>query len=207
MSSTGFTSIGTGEFLATLRGDLKGAANELFIICPLIEQMFALEVAKITLPSINVRILLRPRSSVDTAMWRHMQSAVNIFQAQFASSDVRTLDHLRANCIIIDHRIFYIGSVNFHGSSLNDSREIYLRGQMDKIDFLSSEAETLWKKGIQYQAPPQNTSATTAKSEGDDKMTFWGSLISRCGILQRNPIAFLVRRRSDRVSTVRPEGS
>ena len=90
VSSINFTSIGTGKFLATLRSDLKKATGELLIICPWLDEFFALEIAKIGLSSLNVRILMRPQKSVDPAMWPHMQTAIGIFRGHFPSSTVRT---------------------------------------------------------------------------------------------------------------------
>jgi hypothetical protein len=197
VSSIHFTSIGTGKFLATLRGDLKKATDELFIICPWLDEFFALELAKIGVSSMNIRILMRPKTSVDSAMWPHMESAVSIFRDQFTSSTVRTLDRLHAKCIILDRRVCYIGSVNFYWYSLNESREICLRGPLDEMGALGPEAEALWKEGILYEGSPPKKPMITLKS-ADAKMTSEVIDPEVAEILRQNPKAWIAGRRSDK---------
>jgi PLD-like domain len=198
VSSIRFTSIGTGKFLATLRSDLKNATDELFIICPWLDEFFAAEIVKIGVSSLNIRLLMRPQTSVDPAMWPLMESAVNIFRDKFASSTVRTLDRLHAKCIILDRRICYIGSANFYWYSLNESREICLRGPLDEMGALSPEAEALWKEGVPYEQKPPKAPMTTIKAADGPKMTSEIIDPEVAEILRQNPKAWIAGRRSDK---------
>jgi hypothetical protein len=172
--------------------------DELFIICPCLDEFFALEIAKIGLSSLNVRILMRSRNSVDPAMWPHMENAISIFCDRFPSSTIRTLDRLHAKCIILDRRICYIGSANFYWYSLNESREICLRGPLGEMAGLSPETEVLWKEGAPYEQTPPQTAITTVKSADGPKITSEVIDPEVAEILRQNPKAWIAGRRSDK---------
>jgi hypothetical protein len=153
MSSIRFASLGKGEFLPSLRGDLKRAKQSLSIICPWIDEYFANEVALACTAAVRVSVIMRPEESVDDIMWPHMVGAVSRLNEHFESLAVHTLEYLHAKSIIIDDEIAYVGSTNFYRFSLEDSKELALRGPLKEMGNLAGAIKKLLEDSVVYKVP------------------------------------------------------
>jgi phosphatidylserine/phosphatidylglycerophosphate/cardiolipin synthase-like enzyme len=60
---------------------------------------------------------------------------------------VRLLEDLHAKLIVIDDNVVYCGSANWYQYSLQESRELVLRGPADDAVGLLDELHTIWEMG------------------------------------------------------------
>jgi len=192
MSSVRFVSAGTGKFLPLLRGDLKRARRALSIVCPWIDEYFAGEVSTNAAPSLDARVLMRPEKTVDSAMWPHMVAAVAVLREHFGSLQVRTLERLHAKCIVLDDEIAYVGSTNFYWFSLEQSRELTIRGPLARLGDAADELSRLWDEG----KPMVVSGSVLQPPESRVSHEVQDPIVQ--DILRQNPRAWVVGRRQSR---------
>jgi hypothetical protein len=178
--------------LPTLRADLKRARRSLTIVCPWIDEYFATEVTKaVTAESLDVHVLARPELAVDADVWEHMEAAFACFKDRFPNADIRTLDRLHAKTIVIDGEIGYVCSTNFYRYSLEQSRELGIRGPAKEMGELLGEVEKLINAGA-----AETTRPTKIAAAGPGIETEILDPIAR-EILAKNPGAWVVGKRSE----------
>lgn len=164
MSSRPFVAVGTAELLPWLKRDVRRAREELLVVCPWLDAFFAWSIASVALRSLPVRILMRPATQTDAVTWGHMLDAVATMQESFAAVQVRTLERLHAKCIVVDRATAYVGSANYYAFSLEQSREVTLRGPIDSVQGLAAELERLWCAGSDLPLAPRRMSAPSRKA-------------------------------------------
>lgn len=146
MPSTSWLALGTGEVLGHLRADFKGAKSLVQIIGPWIDAFFA-DVVISTVPSeVGLHVLTRPASGGIGGFEDHASAARAAFERR-PRSTVRLLDALHAKAIIIDESITYCGSANWYRYSLEQSRELVLKGAAEQVRGLLDQVQVLWDAG------------------------------------------------------------
>ncbi len=151
MPSATFATVGTGELLAHLRGDLRKAKRSLWIVCPWIDGYFADEVAKVAAPTLSVRLAVRPQSAVEERSWSGIAAGAARLRSHFAAFDIVGLARLHAKAIVIDEKIAYLGSANFYRYSLEQSWELVVRGPADQFGNLLQRLNGLFDQGVRLK--------------------------------------------------------
>jgi len=147
MSSANFKCVGPGEALAYIRTDLRGAQSSVLIIGPWLDDYFAEQLVSVSHKILSARVLVRSQSQVDPLAWDRTMVALEIFAEHWAVCECRSLDRLHAKCLQIDEQTVYVGSANWYRYSLEESREILLRGPVNSIEGRCTELESLWDQG------------------------------------------------------------
>jgi phosphatidylserine/phosphatidylglycerophosphate/cardiolipin synthase-like enzyme len=119
-----------------------------------------------------------------------MVSAIALFREQLASVEVRTLERLHAKCIVIDDSVAYVGSTNFYKFSLEESRELAIRGPLKEMGELLREVEELWQDGSSFQL---NATVPDRAIMGGMTDEVADPIVKE--ILQKNPGAWVIGRR------------
>jgi len=146
MPSTNWRALGTGSVLGYLRGDLKKAKKEVFIIGPWIDEFFADQLVLACPKKLNLKILTRPLEMMSQDFLNHARAAREIFKA-YGSAEVRNSPVIHAKTIVIDESIFYCGSANWYRYSLEEGQELVLRGSIDNVPALLDEIRSIWDQG------------------------------------------------------------
>ena len=193
MPSKNLTCVGKGEFLPSLRKDLKAAKHSLWLICPWVDEFFSAEVCKAASASlIEVKLITRPATAVEKSVWMHMRTAIENLDGHFKNFYAFTLESLHAKVIVIDQNLAYVGSTNFYRYSLERSHEIAVRGAANQMEGLHIEIESLFEDSTCLQIARKGKAIPSdgigIQEEIDDP------LIKK--ILDENPGAWVLGRRS-----------
>lgn len=187
MPSAILTTIGTGELLAHLRGDLRKAKRSLWIICPWIDSHFAAEVAKVTASSLSVRLAVRPKDAVDERAWSGIVVGVECLRRHFAALEVIGLERLHAKAIVIDERVAYLGSANFYRYSLEQSLELVVRGPANQFGNLVQRLSDFFEQGRSLKVDGKFVRTTSDGIEEEIP----DPIVQK--ILNENPKAWIIR--------------
>jgi phospholipase D-like protein len=143
MPSNGWRALGTAKVLGYLRADLKSASSGIWVIGPWIDAFFAQMLVDLPPATAELRVVTRPLSGADSSFREHAIAARSCFDDR-PNTRVKLLSNLHAKLVIVDERIVYCGSANWYRYSLQESREIVLRGLVEGASGLLDEVQVLW---------------------------------------------------------------
>jgi hypothetical protein len=143
MPLSGWRALGTANVLGFLRADLKGTSSGIWVIGPWIDAFFAQMLVDSVAAKPELRVVTRPLGGADSNFREHAIAARSCFEDR-PNTRVRLLSNLHAKLVIIDERIVYCGSANWYRYSLQESREIVLRGLVEGTSGLLDEVQVLW---------------------------------------------------------------
>jgi hypothetical protein len=86
---------------------------------------------------------MRSPNGADSGFREHAIAARACFEDR-TNTIVKFLANLHAKLVIIDEHIVYCGSANWYHYSLQESREIVLRGPVENISALLDEVQAIW---------------------------------------------------------------
>lgn len=153
MPSDGWQTLGKGDVLGHLRGDLKKAQHLVMIVGPWIDAFFAEAVVAALPAKVELRVTTRPATATSAPFAAHAAAAVQTLQRRPQTS-VRTLATLHAKVVVVDERVVYCGSANWYRYSLEQSREIVLRGPLADVPGVLDELQVIWEQAsIEAIAP------------------------------------------------------
>jgi len=135
--------LGTGEILGFLRADLKKAKTSVWVVGPWIDFFFAEFVIDTLDRAAELRVLTRPPSGASASFSEHAVAARTCFESR-PNTFVKLLTGLHAKVVIIDEATAYCGSANWYRYSLEESREIVLRGPVSSASGLLDEVQVIW---------------------------------------------------------------
>jgi phosphatidylserine/phosphatidylglycerophosphate/cardiolipin synthase-like enzyme len=99
---------------------------------------------------------------------------------------------LHAKCLKIDKHIVYVGSANWYRYSLEKSREILLRGDVNLIDGRCAELENLWDQGQEANISRKTPAATAPETAG---ITHEVADPLAVEVLKKVPKSFILRKK------------
>jgi hypothetical protein len=143
MSLNSWRTLGTANILGFLCTDLKGASLRVWVIGPWIDGFFAQKVVDLLPAKTELRVVMRPPNGADSGFREHAIAARACFEDR-TNTVVKLLANLHAKLVIIDEQILYCGSANWYRYSLEESREIVLRGPVEDISALLDETQAIW---------------------------------------------------------------
>jgi phosphatidylserine/phosphatidylglycerophosphate/cardiolipin synthase-like enzyme len=143
MQSSDWRTLGTANILGFLRADLKRASSRVWIIGPWIDAFFAQVVVDSLSVKTELRVITRPPSGANPSFREHAIAARACFRNR-PNTTCKLLATLHAKLAIIDDHCFYCGSANWYRYSLEESREIVLRGPSGGIHALFDEIQVIW---------------------------------------------------------------
>lgn len=192
MSSKPFVTAGTAELLPLLRADLRRARTGLLVVCPWLDEFFAQQLVDGVRRDLAVRVVMRPAAQTDDGTWARMVAAVALLRDRFVDTRVRTLECLHAKCIVVDGATAYVGSTNFYAFSLEQSREVTIRGPIELIQGLASELERLWNAGddLLVEPAPRARLARSGEDDGRVRQEIDDPIVAR--VLRKNPKAWVL---------------
>ncbi len=145
MPLTAWQTLGKANILGHLRADMKRASSAVCIIGPWIDAYFAEMVCDALPAATGLRVVTRPPESAGASFAEHALAARACLEGR-PNTEVRLLADLHAKLITIDEEIAYCGSANWYRYSLEESREIVLRGPLSSVRGLLDELELLWEQ-------------------------------------------------------------
>jgi PLD-like domain len=161
MQSSTWRTLGTGNIVGYLRADLKRASSSAWVLGPWIDAFFAQLLASSLPPATKLRVVMRPPSDTNSSFVEHANAARACFTER-PNTVVKLLTNLHAKLVVIDEEIVYCGSANWYRYSLEESREIVLRGPVASASGLLDEVQVIWDQAA--DAPlikrPTKTEAT-----------------------------------------------
>ncbi|WP_426746280.1 phospholipase D-like domain-containing protein [Myxococcus faecalis] len=167
MPLSSWQALGTGDVLGHLRADLKKASSSVWVIGPWIDEFFA-QVLVTALPaSTALYVVTRPPSGANSSFGEHALSARASLEAR-PNTVVKLLVNLHAKVIVVDEQIGYCGSANWYRYSLEESREIVLRGPVASTSGLLDEVQVIWEQAEDAQ-PVQRSLTTRSAANGYTK--------------------------------------
>lgn len=143
MPLSAWRALGTGDVLGFLRADLKSTKSSVWIIGPWIDVFFAEFVVGTIAGAVMLRVVTRPPSGANAGFGEHAVAARTCFESR-PNTLVRLLNNLHAKVIILDEKTAYCGSANWYRYSLEESREIVLRGPVVSASGLIDEVQVVW---------------------------------------------------------------
>lgn len=146
MPSNVWRMLGTADILGHLRADLKTASSTVWIVGPWIDGFFAQVVLDVVPDNVELRVITRPTTGASPSFSDHALSARSLFIGR-RTTYVRLLDDLHAKLVVIDDKVVYCGSANWYRYSLQESRELVLRGPAEDAVGLLDELCTIWELG------------------------------------------------------------
>jgi hypothetical protein len=161
MPSNGWRTLGTSNVLGYLRADLKHASSSVWVLGPWIDVFFA-DVLVLSLPvAIDLRVVTRPPDQAGSSFREHGIAARARLGGR-PNTTVRLLANLHAKLVVIDEQIVYCGSANWYRFSLEESRELVLRGPAVSAMGLMDEVQVIWDEATQEGFPqtPEKSPAT-----------------------------------------------
>ena len=147
MRSSGWHALGTGDVLGHLRADLGAARTHALVVGPWIDAFFADALIAAIPGSVELRVVTRPMDATSAGFVSHAQAALERLEARPGTS-IRFLASLHAKVIIIDDGIVYCGSANWYRYSLEESREIVLRGRVIDVPDVLDELQVIWDQAV-----------------------------------------------------------
>jgi phosphatidylserine/phosphatidylglycerophosphate/cardiolipin synthase-like enzyme len=163
MPSNGWRALGTANVLGYLRADVKRATSRVWVVGPWIDAFFAQEVVSLLSANTELRIITRPPNGANSSFREHALAARICFDDR-PNTAVKLLANLHAKLVVIDEQIVYCGSANWYRYSLQESREMVLRGPIKGISGLLDELQVFWDSATtEPQKERHKTTATTAQ--------------------------------------------
>lgn len=164
MPSNTWRTLGKGKILGYLRADLRQASSSVYIVGPWIDAFFAELVCDLLPVAINLRIVTRSPEGANAEFAEHATAACVRFETR-PNTIVRLLPGLHAKVLTVDEEFFYCGSANWYRYSLEQSREIVLRGPLSAVDGLLDELELIWEQAsaesLERQTKPRQELAAS----------------------------------------------
>ncbi|WP_158497282.1 phospholipase D-like domain-containing protein [Methylocystis sp. ATCC 49242] len=151
MSSNSWQTLGTGKVLGYLRPDLTSASSSVWVLGPWIDAFFA-EVLLSLPAAVDLRVVTRPPYQASSSFREHGIAARARLDER-PNTTVRVLANLHAKLVIIDEQVVYCGSANWYRFSLEESRELVLRGPVVSAIGLMDEVQVIWDEATQEGFP------------------------------------------------------
>jgi phosphatidylserine/phosphatidylglycerophosphate/cardiolipin synthase-like enzyme len=164
MPSNGWRALGTANVLGFLRADLKRASFGVWVIGPWIDAFLAQMLVDSLPAKVELRVVTRPTSGADSNFREHAIAARVCFEDR-PNTEVKLLANLHAKLVIIDEHILYCGSANWYRYSLEESREIVLRGLVDDVSEILDEAQVIWDEA-KSESPTECRKRTETTAHG-----------------------------------------
>jgi hypothetical protein len=135
-----------GILLAHLKEAISNTGESIFIVGPWLDAYFTrIIVNSITNNDVEVKFIVRVDDGViDTKTL----SALNLAGQNLNNFKAKSLENLHSKVILIDNRIFFLGSANWYWYSLNLGVEVTINGTTDQLPELIIELEKYWDEGI-----------------------------------------------------------
>jgi hypothetical protein len=132
------------------------------VVGPWIDAFFAEFLLGVLPTSTQLRVLTRPPSGADAGFAEHAIAARVCLETR-PGTIIKLLNNLHAKVVVIDEGTVYCGSANWYRYSLEESREIVLRGSFENAPGLLDEIQVLWEQAVQgaLSERPANTTAMT----------------------------------------------
>lgn len=161
MPSIGWRTLGSGSILGHVRADCKGARASVQLVGPWIDDYFA-EALLAALPGAPaLQVITRPIPEGESCF----TAACDLLRAR-PQTEVRVHERVHAKVLLIDEAIVYCGSANWYRYSLEEGREIVLRGPLAQAPGVAEAVALLWDEARPLTAPPRRKRAPGAKAEG-----------------------------------------
>jgi hypothetical protein len=143
MQSSAWRTLGTDSILGYLRADLKRASSSAWVLGPWIDAFFAQMLTSSLGSAVKLRVVTRPPSGASSSFVEHAIAA-RAYLAERPNTSVKLLANLHAKVVVIDEEIVYCGSANWYRYSLEESREIVLRGPVASAFALLDQIQVIW---------------------------------------------------------------
>jgi phosphatidylserine/phosphatidylglycerophosphate/cardiolipin synthase-like enzyme len=136
----------TNQILPHIQMSISKATNSICIVGPWLDAYFTRKVVdSLANPEIAVSFIVRIDG--DDLIDAKTLSALNLAQKNIKKFQARTLKYLHSKVILIDGKIFYLGSTNWYWYSLHESLELTVTGETTFIPEIIAEVESYWEKG------------------------------------------------------------
>jgi len=112
-------------------------------------------------PAVKLRVVTRPSSGANSSFAEHA-TAARVCLTGRPNTILKLLANFHAKLIIIDEEILYCGSANWYRYSLEESREIVLRGPVANTLGILDEAQIIWDQAVDAPLLTEPVSKTNA---------------------------------------------
>lgn len=134
--------LGKGQILSHIKKSTNKTEVSIFIVGPWLDAYFTrVIISSLPHQDIGVRFLVR---DVDGVIDGKTLSALNLARLNLRNFQARSLEKLHSKVIIIDDKIFYLGSANWYWYSLMENWETTITGNTGIIMDLTSKLESYW---------------------------------------------------------------
>jgi hypothetical protein len=167
MPSKSWQTLGTGNILGYLRADMKRASSSAWVMGPWIDAFFANVLIESLPAALVLRVVTRPLEGASPSFAEHALGARECLDAR-PHTATKLLANLHAKVIIFDDELVYCGSANWYRYSLEDSREIVLRGSVSDAKWLLDEMQVIWEQAVvspQLKRTPKRREVTDGYSK------------------------------------------
>jgi hypothetical protein len=136
----------TNQILPHIKMSIRKATTSICIVGPWLDAYFTRKVVdSLANPEIAVSFIVRIDG--DDLIDAKTLSALNLARKNIKKFQARTLKYLHSKVILIDGKIFYLGSTNWYWYSLHESLELTVTGETSLIPEIITEIENYWDEG------------------------------------------------------------
>jgi hypothetical protein len=143
--------LGKGELLTHLQSRISQAAASILVVGPWLDAYFVMKVMD-SLPSQEIEVRFLVRIEEEGKIDSKTKSALNLARKNIANFKAKNLKNLHSKVIIIDKKIFYLGSTNWYWYSLNESLEATITGKISYLPELITAMDYYWEKATPLTA-------------------------------------------------------
>jgi hypothetical protein len=136
----------TNQILPHIQMSIRKATSSICIVGPWLDAYFTRKVVD-SLANPEIALSFIVRIDGDDLIDGKTLSALNLAQKNIKNFQARTLKYLHSKVILIDGKIFYLGSTNWYWYSLHKSLELTVTGPTSIIPEILTEMESYWEKG------------------------------------------------------------
>ena len=133
-----------GQLLPQLKESISKAEESISIVGPWMDAYFARTVINsLIYKELQLKFIVRVDDGV---IDKKTLSALHLAHENLSNFQARALENLHSKIILLDQKIFFLGSANWYWYSLNYGIEVAVKGEIEVIPNLISEVDKYWKK-------------------------------------------------------------
>ena len=132
-----------GQLLPHLKDSISKAEQSIFIVGPWMDAYFArIVINSLIDKDIQVKFIVKVDDGV---IDKKTLSALYLTNQNLTNFQGLSLENLHSKIILIDQKIFFLGSANWYWYSLNKGIEVTVKGEISVLPSLITEVNKYWK--------------------------------------------------------------
>lgn len=137
--------LNTSQLLSDLKESISKAKQNIMIVGPWLDAFFIKEILKsLNDNDLEFKFVVRlDKQEID----KKTLSALNLARLNLKNFQAKSLNKLHTKVILIDEKVFYLGSANWYWYSLHESIELTIKGSISELPGLMDELNIYWNEG------------------------------------------------------------